>query len=259
MAFNRRATTVYDRNNLSIISVNNITPVTNKSIVRYDPAHFRYIFDKLLNPVTPLPNMTADQLSQLRDGTAMTDSINFAMTWAMRTDSEVFHNVKSSSIDILRGMFIIPIHFTSAATILLNMSVEKYFGPSASGFELPDSLSSTASGAKIVPRLRGEDWTVWSYIAVSTAMLLYSMILFGLVLLGKDQLLETSAFGDIDLTQRAAAGSSDGAATLPGFLKARKVQEGNSKSITTALKGTKLLLGRGEHDGQAGIMIEVRT
>ena len=126
LSFKRFATTAYDRRNLSIIDIENITPPTDANVTRYNPQDFHYIFHTLL-AANNIANTTANTTTNTppSDDLTMVFATLYEIGWALRLYAEVFTNDRASPQDLLRNMLIIPIHYSVAAWELANSTMEK--------------------------------------------------------------------------------------------------------------------------------------
>jgi hypothetical protein len=87
LSFKRFATTAYDRRNLSIISIENITPPTDANVTRYNPQDFRYIFHTLFTAANITANATANATTNSTapsDNLVMVFATLYELGWTLR-------------------------------------------------------------------------------------------------------------------------------------------------------------------------------
>jgi hypothetical protein len=167
LAYKRIADTAYRRADLSIISVEKITPATGSSIVQYKPSDFLYIFRMML----------ASNTSTSPDDLTMVDATRFELGWALRLYAELFRDDHGSPEKLLQNLLTIPIHFSATAWELANSTVVAALGEGVDSYALPADMATTASSAHLRPRQKAAKWTVDVFIGLGSALLLYSSVL----------------------------------------------------------------------------------
>jgi hypothetical protein len=253
MSYLRFADTIYDSKNLSIISLSHFSPITPSSITRYNASDFHYIIQSALTP-----NLSTTDPKDV----IQVDSLSVILGWGLRLYDELFTQDNQTAHSYLHNLVLIPLGFCLPAWELANATAEAF----ATGvdlvttnsnnengyYPLPDQLATKASSALAVPRLKAEPWTVWAFVALSGVLLLYAVAIFVWIVVWPGELLETTAFAEVDAARRLVSGEPVGQMVLRNrhgveerlglVLQGIGGREGDSLAVVTALSGARLFL-----------------
>ena len=225
-AFTQRATTAYERQNLSIISFETVAlpqPIT------LDPDDFKAIWAKLFDP-------GSDATS---DNAVMANSLMYELGWYLRLYEDQFNGAGQVPLNLLQNFLTIPIQFSTTALQFSNATLEAIL-PESGTFAMPSYLEATASGAQITPRFIGQLWTVCTFIAICNVLVLWAGCILGWILFNKTRLLtDPSAFPEWDIVSKSGCDTEHGSTrtTLPGLAQEKGLTNAGSCAIPKAVRG----------------------
>lgn len=185
--YKRYATVAYDTRNLSILSVESISP---PEVVKIDPLELSEIFSVVLTPLTNGSNQDMD----------LTNSLLVETGWALRLYHDEFPEGQNLPQDLLRGLLLVPIQFATIAWYWVN-STEDY--TDSTEFALPSDLVTTASTAHLTYRAIAKRWTVGAFIAVVSILLIWCNCILVYLLVGSTVAPNTSAFVEVDVSSKS--------------------------------------------------------
>ena len=217
--FSQYATTAYDWHNLSIISVETLSP---PQPILIDPGDFRLIWAKLFNPG---PNVTSDDA-------IMVGSVMFDLGWYLRLYKDQFSDDEQSPLTLLQNFLTIPIQFSTTALQFSNATL-----PPGSGiFAMPSNLETTASAAQITPRFIGQLWTVCAFIATSSVLVIWAGCILGWILFQRKPLLhDPSAFPEVDIVSRSGSRTDQGP-SLSNLVQCEELTNPGTCAITKGIR-----------------------
>jgi hypothetical protein len=188
--FKRYSTVAYDRQNLSILSIESIS---DPEPVEINPSDLRRVYSFILSPGS---NATSDD-------TEVTNALLFQIGWVLRLSQDDFPDDKDSPLNFLRGFLTIPIQFSTAAWQLVNATVYAS-DPESTLYALPPDLDTTASAAQVTYRtLSTKPWVVHVFMAAVVIMLLWNYSLFAYMFWQNTIVPNRSAFSEIDVSAKA--------------------------------------------------------
>jgi hypothetical protein len=220
--FREYATTVYDRQNLSILSVET---VSSPQPVVIDPADYKAIWTKLFNPSS---NTTSDDA-------VMVNSFMYELGWYLRLYQDEFGDDGQSPLNLLQNFLTIPIQFSTTALQFSNATLQAIF-PGAGSFSMPSYLETTASEAQVTPRFIGQLWTVSAFIGTCSILILWAGGILGWILFQKPVLSDPSAFPEFDIVARSGCKTQYGY-TLSEIAHSERLENAGSWAITKAIRG----------------------
>jgi hypothetical protein len=238
-AFSQRATTAYERKNLSIISFETVSP---PQPIPLDPDDFKAIWAKLFNPG---PNAASDDA-------VMVNSLMFELGWYLRLYKDQFSDDGQDPLNLLQNFLTIPIQFSTTALQFSNATLQA-ISPGSGIFSMPSYLEATASAAQITPRFTGQLWTVCTFIAICSALVLWAGCILGWILFNKKPLLtDPSAFPEWDIVSKSGCDTDHGStrSTLPDFAQSKGLTNAGSWAIPKAIRGKRARVVKAQFDGQ---------
>jgi hypothetical protein len=215
--FRQYATTAYHRQNFSIINVDTVSPPQQVVI---DPGDFRAIWEKLFDPGS---NATSDDA-------VMVNSFMFGLGWYLRLYKDQFKDDGQSPLNLLRNFLTIPIQFSTTALQFSNATL-----PGTGLFQMPSYLETTASAAKVTPRFIGQLWTVCTFIATCSVLVLWAGCILGWILFQKPLLTDPSAFPEFDIVAKSGRSTQQGL-TLSDVAQSEELTDAGSWTITRAIR-----------------------
>ncbi len=253
--FSRRATVAYDAVNISILSIESITPPVPTPV---DISDFKFYCDIVLASVPPTLNITANE-SAFEN--ACTDfSVGFGLGFILRlyeTDYTLYYD---GGLSILRGFLAVPFQFSTALQQMGNIN------------KIPEENHVTASLSKNSYRAIVDPWTVWVFGALAALVTSWGLgCLVWLSLYGPYSP-NTSFFPEIDITSKSGVHAtrksySDSEQqfevadeTLEDLGKLTRMHglgNGVSPSVVQAIRGKRVFCGSspGPHDGEKVIVL----
>jgi hypothetical protein len=219
--FRQYATTAYDRQNFSIISVETTSPPQPLVI---DPGDFRAIWEKLFDPGS---NATSDDA-------VMVNSFMFGLGWYLRLYKDQFSDDEQSPLNLLQNFLTVPIQFSTTALEFSNATLEAKF-PGTGLFPMPSEMETTASAAQITPRFIGQLWTVCVFIAMCSVLVLWAGCILGWILFQKPLLTDPSAFPEFDIVSKSECRTQQGR-TLSDLARSEELTNAGSWTITKAVR-----------------------
>ena len=219
--FRQYATTGYDRQNFSIISVE---PVSPPQPVVIDPDDFRATWAKLFNPGS---NATSDDA-------VMVNSFIIELGWYLRLYEDRFSHDERSPLTLLQNFLTVPIQFYTTALQFSNATLYAEF-PGSDIFPIPSDLETTASAAQITPRFIGQLWTVCVFIAICSVLVLYAGCILGWILFQEPLLTDPSAFPEFDILSNSGC-STQQRLTFCNLAQSEELTNAGSWKITKAVR-----------------------
>jgi hypothetical protein len=191
-AFKRYATVAYDRHNFSILSIESISRPT---LVSYKASDYREMFTNLFAPTS----------NDTSDNTIMVNAMLFQIGWLLRLYQDDFRDDQESPVNFLRNMLTIPIQFSTAAWQFANATAQLLPGL----YALPLDMVTTASAARMTPRVMATPWTVYAFICLTSALYLWGASVLCWVLRQKPVPPNTSGFLEVDISSKLARRTSN--------------------------------------------------
>jgi hypothetical protein len=228
-AFTQRDTTVYERQNLSIISFETVSP---PQPITLDPDDFKATWAKLFNPGS---NATSDDA-------VMVNSLMFELGWYLRLFEDQFNGAGQVPLNLLQNFLTIPIQFSTTALQFSNTTLQAIL-PGSGIFAMPSYLEATASGAQITPRFTGQFWTVCTFIAICSVLVLWAGCILGWILFNKTPLsTDPSAFPEWDIVSKSGCDAGPGStpSTLPDLAQEKGLTNAGSCAIPKAMQGKRV-------------------
>ena len=180
----QNATTVYSRQNLSILHVDQLSPPQPYII---DPSIYRAIWTKLFN----------DTGTNAED-VFMMESVMYEFGWYLRLYQDRFSDDKQSPLGLLQNFLAIPLQFAATALQWVNATCQPE-GCNNLTFPIPQNLITIAASAQIQYRLRGEPWTMALFMGIGGAAVVWVGSMLVWMLFQKDPLrFNPSGFPDLD-------------------------------------------------------------
>jgi hypothetical protein len=231
--FKRYSTVVYDRQNLSILSVESISP---PEVVKIDPQDLRTIISMSL---TPGPDSTSAD-------TEMANALVFQLGFVLRELNELFPDNTASPLTLLRGVLAVPIQFSIEVWQRVNASVAGS-DPQNTQFALPDDLEVTASSVQETHRaMASRAFTVYVFMGAVSILVLCYISLFVLVYLPETAVPNTSYFSEIDLCSKSAYPLTQPNNTTimdySSVLREAGLENADSRKIARAINGKTIRL-----------------
>jgi hypothetical protein len=237
--FRQSATTVYERQNLSIISFETVSPPEPYAL---DPNDFKAIWAKLFDP-GPDP---------ISDDAIMVSAFMYEMGWYLRLYEDQFSDDGQDPLNLLQNFLTIPIQFSTTALQFSNASLEAAL-PGSGMFPMPSELEATASAAQITPRFTGQLWTVCTFIAVCSVLVLWAGCILGWILFNSRPLLtDPSAFPEWDVVSKSACDTEHESTrpTLSEFAQEKGLTNASSWAIQRAMRGKRAQVIEVQYGGQ---------
>lgn len=243
--YSRLATVAYDSQNISILSIESITPPVPYPV----PMEvFQLYVDIVLAPVPTIMNMTANQTAFENEGTNF--NIEFGFGFLLRLYENDFATYIDGGLSLLRSFLAVPFQFSTSLQQLNGIK------------NLPRSNHVTASLSKSSYRALIQRWTVWVFGFVALLLVSWSAgWLIWITFLGPDSP-NTSFFPEIDITSKSSVTRKFERAdeTLDDLGKlTRSFGWGNgmSKDIVRAIEGKRIFCGScvGETLGERNIVL----
>jgi hypothetical protein len=228
-AFTQRATTVYERQSLSIIGFETVSP---PQPITLDPDDFKAIWAKLFNLGS---NATSDNL-------VMVNSFMFELGWYLRLCEDQFNSDGQAPFNLLQNFLTIPIQFSTTALQFSNATLQAIL-PGSGTFAMPSYLEATASGAQITPRFIGQFWAVCTFIAICSVLVLWAGCILGWILFNKTPLLtDPSAFPEWDVVSKSGCdtGPSSTRSTLHDLAQEKGLTNGGLCAIPKVMQGERV-------------------
>jgi len=225
-AYTQRATTVYERTNLSIIS---FETVSSPQPITLDPDDFKATWAKLFNPGS----------NDTSDNAVMVNSVMFELGWYLRLYEDQFNGAGQVPLNLLQNFLMIPIQFSTTALQFSNATLQAIL-PGSGIFAMPSYLEATASGAQITPRFIGQFWTVCTFIAICSVLVLWAGCILGWILFnGTPMLTDPSAFPEWDIVSKSGRDTEHGStrSTLPDLAQEKGLTNAGSCAIPKAIRG----------------------
>lgn len=189
--FKRYSTVAYDRHNLSILSIESISP---PQLVELSAPDYRYLFNSIF---TPKANATSVD-------TEMINSLLYQIGWGLRIVHDEFREDTYSPLSFLRGVLAIPVQFTVTAWQFVNATAFS-LDPQSSEFALPPDLEVTASSAESTYRaLSTKPWTVYFFMGLVSLLVVYGNLFFVFLYSQRATVPNTSAFAEVDTSSKSA-------------------------------------------------------
>lgn len=126
--------------------------------------------------------------------------------WLLRLYQDDFSDDRESPVNFLRDMLIIPIQFSTAAWQFANATAPFLAGR----FALPEDMVTTASAARMTPRVMATPWSVYVFISVASVLYLWGASVLCWVLKQKPISPNTSGFLEVDICSKSARLSNYG-------------------------------------------------
>lgn len=238
-AFRQRATTAYERQNLSIISFETVSP---PQPITFDPDDFKAIWAKLFNPG---PNAISDDA-------VMVSSFMYELGWYLRLYEDQFRDDWQDPLNLLQNFLTIPIQFSTTALQFSNATLQA-ISPGSGIFSMPPELEATASAAQITPRFTGQLWAVCTFIAICSALVLWAGCILWWILFNKTRLLtDPSAFPEWDIVSKSGRDTERGSAhsTLPDLAQSKGLTNAGSRAIPKVMRGKRVQVVEVQYRGQ---------
>ena len=230
--FKRYSTVVYDRQNLSILSIESISPPV---IADIDPESWRSLCAYVS---TPGANITSED-------TEMTNSWLFQVGWFLRLMQDEFQHDSYTPLNFLRGVLTVPIQFSVSALQFANATLSS-IDPHSTRFALPADLEATASGAKSTYRaMTTQSWTVYAFISTVAFLLLWGLLVFVVVYAQNVYVADTSNFSEVDVVSKSGNLPPEKQRLIQDYCSALRdadLGNGNSRKIAQAVEDKNIRL-----------------
>jgi hypothetical protein len=241
-AFSRTSTTAYSAQNLSILSLESMSPPDS-----YQPnvTALRQGLDAVL---TGDSNVTAAYLT--------------AAGWFLRLYQDEFKNDTGSQIRLLQGLIVVQLQFTVDAWQYANATWAA-IDPSSTAYALPADLMATAAPAHYQYRAIAKyPATVYTFIVVGSLLLAFwaSFVIF--VVLSRVDLPNASQFPKIDLSSRSGYGNTpnpeDTASdTLTSKMRGAGLSNASSSKIIEGVRNMGTRFANGSRKSSGVFVVEV--
>jgi hypothetical protein len=243
--YNRLATVAYDSQNISILSIESITP---PEPYRVPIEVFQLYCDIVLAPVPAVMNMTANSTAFEDEGTNF--NLEFGFGFLLRLYENDFSTYSDGGLSLLRSFLAVPFQFSTSLQQLNGIK------------NLPHANHVTASLSKSSYRALIERWTVLVFGFVALLLISWSVgWLLWISFWGPDSP-NTSFFPEIDITaktnmQRKFERADETLDDLGRLARGLGLGNGISKDVVRAIDGRRVYCGscRGERYGENNIVL----
>ena len=134
----------------------------------------------------------------------MTNALLFQFGWFLRLYQDDFADNNFVPLNFLRGLLTVPIQFTVTVWQYVNATVSA-IDLQSTEYALPDDLRTTASSARSTYRaISTKPWTVYTFIAIVTVLLICGNILFAFAWAQALVAPNISSFSEADATSKSA-------------------------------------------------------
>ena len=188
--YKRYATTAYDLKNLSILSIESISPPETTSINITDFALFCAL---LLGPIPPVLNFTSDANAYQIGATKY--AIQYALGSVLRELQQYaveYNTYNNGGLSLLQSLIAMSFQFST--------EIWQQVDPSS----LPLDMKVTAKLTTTSYRAIAPSWTLWTFGVMSFAVLLWSIICLIWVHLWGANSPNSSNFPEIDITSKSS-------------------------------------------------------
>ena len=221
--YRQNTTTVYDRQNFSIVSVE---PKSESQSYMINTTYYWAIWDKLFNS-------TSDS-----NDVVMVQSFVYQLGWYLRLYQDDFNDDQQTPTNLLRNFITIPIQFYTTALQFSNATLQSEF-PNSGFLPIPSELATTASSANIVARFKGKEWTWISFTAIASFLTLRAVFLVFSFLFEMPPTIIPSAFPEINSIGLTQCNASERIVTLSDFARINSLATASTWNIVKAMRNKK--------------------
>ena len=186
--YKRYATVAYDSRNLSILSVESVSPPEPA------PVNAEAVREVATVVFMPGPNATSDD-------TEMVNSLLFGMGFALRLYQDDFPNDQLLPLVLLQGFISVPFQFSTTAWQWVNATQGSN---DSSLYALPADLETTATISEVTYRAIAKKWTICVFISLTGFLLIWCNLIFLWILRQKTAMPNSSSFVEVDIGSKSA-------------------------------------------------------
>lgn len=234
--FKRYATVAYDGRNLSILSVESISPPQS---IPPQAKELRQIYAAAL---TPHINATSDD-------TELSNGFVYQLGWVLRVYQDNFRDAPNLPLDLLRGFLTVPTQFSTVVWLYANATAPQ---GGVGIYPLPPDFETTASAAQVSYRALMSPWIVYTFSAVGGSLVAWGASIFGFIFMQRAVAPNTSVFPEIDISSKQAGTSMIPRRTAengnqetvledyPSMLRKASLGNSDTYSVVKAIQGQRL-------------------
>ncbi len=252
--FRRKATVAYDSQNISILSIDSISPPEPTPV---DISDFRLYCDIVLAPVPKTLNISAPQNYE---DSCTRFNVEFGLSFLLRLYISDYLTYTDGGLSLLRSFIAVPFQFSTALQQAGDINT----------FPLDNHV--TASLSKASYRAMVEPWTVWVFGFLSMLVTSWGIgCLIWISFFGPNSP-NTSFFPEIDITSKSSIPNvrkssasvdqkfevtDEGFEGLGKLFRAHGLGNGMSQGVIQAIRGKRVFCGScpGLNDGEKIIML----
>lgn len=245
MLHKRYSTVIFDRSNLSIISVASISePIPPTELSTMEAVkNLTHIFNIIFQPVPSILNTSDPNFPTYN--TAY--SAQYILGWVLRLYQDDFRNYPGGPIAVLQGFLTVPFQFSTTAWQWAS------FGT------LPSDLKTTALLVSPEQRALGNLWTLIVFAAVAGVLILWAVTILTWVFIWGPNCPNLSNWPEIDILAKASIARTGGRiettddhiSNLEFMARQGGMGNGTSKEVRAYFKGKRLFVGA--VDGRIGL------
>ncbi|KAK3376885.1 hypothetical protein B0T24DRAFT_665745 [Lasiosphaeria ovina] len=193
--FSRQATVAYDRNNMSILSVERVSDAQPTKI---DGAVAALYMNVILQPITPTLNWTADNSTY--SYSAARFGFTYGISFLLRLYTSDYSTYRDGGVYLLRSLVAVPFQFATAMRQYGHVNL------------MPAANSVTATLSQSAYRALIDGWTVWVFAWLAFPTVAYCVALLAWMSVAGPYSPNISVFPELDITSK----SSSSLHTQPG-------------------------------------------
>jgi hypothetical protein len=253
LLYKRYSTVAYDSRNLSILSVESISPP------ELSPVNSDAVREMATVVFTPGTNATSDD-------TEMGNSLLFGVGTALRLYQDNFPNDSLLPEVLLQGFISVPFQFSTTAWQWVNAT---QYSNSSTLFALPADLETTATISEVTYRAIASKWTIRLFISLTCLLLLWCNSIFLWILGQRTAIPNSSSFVEVDIGSKSAypsrvmTGSSEDGQSIHDYqdwsqmLRTAGLANSESKAIIQRIKNCKIRVVALEGDADDKFLVLV--
>lgn len=185
--FSRRATVAYDRNNISIVSVERLSDAIAVKLNKTDALLYMNV---IMAPIDPVLDFAADRSTYTYS--AARANLMIGISFILRLYTSDYSAYRDGGVSLLRSFVAIPFQF---ATAMRQYGTDNLMPPEN---RVTVTLSQSQYRAII------DSWTVWAFSWLAFPAIVYCVVFLGWIGISKTSGPNISAFPEIDIASKSS-------------------------------------------------------